>query len=124
MSQEIFVKQMHFFRVLLDVNLHFQDVGGNTAPNASNSLSYNQLVSNFTTIYRSMAKQEGLKLDSSDVAISVNQIKAFLGEFVIKKGQSHTHREVPAAKPKPRHRKKTPSTAQVKEVKVRFITGE
>ena len=87
-------------------------------PNASNSLTFNQLVTNFTAVFRSMAKQEGLKVDSSDVAICINQIRTFLGEFVKKKTQSQGHRVVPAAKPKPRNRKKAPTITSAKEVKV------
>ena len=98
----------------------FQDVGVNATPSTSNSLTFNQLVNNFTTIYRSMAKQEGLKLDSSDVAICINQIRTFLAEFVKKKTLSQgQQRVVPSAKPKPRSRKKAPSIYGAKDVKVR-----
>ena len=44
--------------------------------------TFEQLVNKFASIYRNMARREDLLVHSSDVAISINQIRTFLDEFV------------------------------------------
>lgn len=44
------------------------------------SLTFSQLVFNFDSIFRSIAKREGLN-DPCHIAIGVNQIRTFLDEF-------------------------------------------
>ena len=44
------------------------------------TITFAQLVNNFTNIFKGIAKRQGLS-DPSHVAISINQMKAFLDEF-------------------------------------------
>ena len=55
---------------------------GSSKHNDAISLTFEQLVNKFNSIYRSMAKREELLLDACDVSIGVNQIRTFLDEFV------------------------------------------
>ena len=49
---------------------------------ASVTYSFEQLFNKFATVYKSMARHENLVVDTSDVAVSVNQMRTILDEFV------------------------------------------
>ena len=53
-----------------------------TSSTKNSEYTFEQLVNKFASIYRNMARREDLLVDSSDVAISINQIRTFLDEFV------------------------------------------
>ena len=44
------------------------------------TITFNQLVNNFSNIFRGIAKQEGLN-DTCHISIGINQIKTFIDEF-------------------------------------------
>ena len=44
------------------------------------SITFSQLVNNFSNIFKGIAKREGLN-DSCHISIGINQIKTFLDEF-------------------------------------------
>lgn len=44
--------------------------------------TFEQLLNKFASLYKLMARQENLMIDSSDVAVGVNQMRTFLDEFV------------------------------------------
>lgn len=74
------------------------------------SLSFEQLVNKFNSIYRSMARREELLLDSCDIAIGVNQIRTFLDEFVKSRQQrvrSRTLSNEEKSRPKLTRRRKS-----------------
>ncbi len=57
-----------------------RDVSSGSKEEPKISLTFSQLVFNFDSIFRGIAKREGLN-DPCHIAIGVNQIKTFLDEF-------------------------------------------
>ena len=51
-----------------------------TAKEPHITITFSQLVNNFSNIFKGLAKREGLN-DSSYITIGINQIKTFLDEF-------------------------------------------
>ena len=80
-----------FLQKSLDVSDQLKDSGGtkqppspdvpqSTEPDQRVTITFAQLVNNFTNIFKGIAKRQGLG-DPGYLAISVNQMKTFLDEF-------------------------------------------
>ena len=74
----------------LDVSDHLRESGTKPPPSPTTpqstevdqrvTITFAQLVNNFTNIFKGIAKRQGLN-DPGYLAISVNQMKSFLDEF-------------------------------------------